>query len=124
MMDKVTEGKWQFYSDIHENGLHEVVIYQVPETGDDFTQGIANMETVIGNGDGIETESNAKIIVTAVNACKSINPEHPELAANEIENMHTSLKEVRMCLRMSFLKDYANEPWATRILDLLSRMER
>jgi len=41
-----------------------------------------------------DAEQRTKLIVTAVNACKSINPQKPELVANEIENMHKALEQM------------------------------
>ncbi len=43
---------------------------------------------------GLEGEANAHLIVAAVNACASVNPDNPQTVAESINNMYEALKGV------------------------------
>ena len=51
-------------------------------------------------------EANAHLIVSTVNACKAINPDHPELVAGQIENAIKALEEIYKHLESGWI---ANE---------------
>ena len=40
------------------------------------------------------TEANAHLIVSAVNACREVNPNNPQAAAEAIKPMYEALKEI------------------------------
>jgi len=84
-----TQGKWMVYSDIHDNGLFEVTILQ-----ENDGEEIATLNTAVGNGDGREAELNAILIGTAVKACKEINPDNPQVAAESLTGLLEALKEL------------------------------
>ena len=86
-----------------------------------------DFESIIGDGKLVATipwtdaESDANLIVTAVNACKAINPGNPIAVAKKIEAMFTNLYQEYGVLEgaaaVGNLKD-----WDQKKLDILAKL--
>jgi len=50
-----------------------------------------------------DATNNGRFIVSACNACKSINPEHPELVAQSLKEMYETLKNVHKQLSTGWI---------------------
>ena len=54
-----------------------------------------NIENVLS----AETEANAHLIVAAVNACASVNPDNPQAVAESIKDMYEALRTICEAIR-------------------------
>jgi len=84
-MDKVTERMWEVEK-LNDN-LYDIVIIETPRKWNFVSEAYS--------------QANANLIVTAVNACKSINPDNPLLVAESIEKAFRFLNKVytEKCMR-------------------------
>lgn len=86
----ITKGKW--YWEYNQNGLPfnlRSIDNRRGYESDDHILFIGN--DCLGDFSFIEAKDNAEFIVSACNACKSINEEHPELVAQNIKEMYEAL---------------------------------
>jgi len=74
----ITKGEWKVEVDEYDGTINIAT----------ETQNIAKMCF----DDQHTLKANANLIVTAVNACKKINPDNPQAAAESIEDMYEALK--------------------------------
>ena len=111
-MDKPTIGKW--YTSQHErpndysiHGENGFVCWT--HNGD---------KKYKGNPDSL---SNARIIVTAVNACKEINPDNPQEVAESIGEMYQWIKELAFALEEGY--EIIGASRGMRLSDILSKID-
>ncbi len=76
----VTEGKWERHNRLY---------------GDEVTEHIWCGDEHIADLDGKNASANANLIVSCVNACKSVNPDNPQAVAESIKEMYEALKHYR-----------------------------
>jgi DNA-binding LacI/PurR family transcriptional regulator len=85
----ITKGKLKVYRN-SMTGTTDIVA----EDGMGFFQEVV-AHIVLRNKALEETIENAEFIVIACNACKEINPEHPELVAQNIKEMYEIIKYLK-----------------------------
>ena len=93
----------------------------------------AEFQTLICNTDiGIVSEAeitaNARLIVSAVNACQKVNPENPQAVAESIEAMRMTLRDALWVLKggrvfINGEKDITISKTIEQIEDILSKTE-
>jgi len=99
-----TKGEWKV--------TNELLIWSDQHEGLQFHNRIALME------DGYEAEDNAQLIVAAVNACASVNPDNPLAVAESIKDMYAALKLAREALTIKL-----NMPTYREILEFKNKTE-
>lgn len=110
-MNKPTMGKWSWYNgiktQIYDNEIH-----------------VANMIDQDGTvEEGRRASFNyAQLIVTAVNACKEINPDNPQAVAENIGEMYRELKIVSLLLS-GYKSVNDNQALKNKINELLAKLE-
>jgi C1A family cysteine protease len=102
----VTKGKWEYKKGI--------VNYRIKSDTEEIAEVFGNL-----NDHSSQALKDANLICAAVNACKSINPEHPELVAGKIEAMYNMLGKVHSTIYLTGDTILTGE-----IERLLARIER
>lgn len=77
----VSKGKWAVYKD---SSAKDMCYIDRLHTGHD---------KVYGEIGCLFHTDDAQMVVKAINQCQAINPDHPELVARQIEEMHKALRE-------------------------------
>lgn len=101
-MDKVTQGRWNYGE--ATNGLAcEISTMRI------LRQFTRNKSALVVKDVVCERviETDANLICTAVNACKEINPDNPQAAAEAIPDMLAALKELKHWIYSHTGKDQA-----------------
>jgi len=89
-----TKGKWE----VTDTAFTRYTLYYGKKSGARtfITDGINLSEVAEVQGDtDTEAEANAKLIVSAVNACIAINPENPQAVADSIGDMYEAVRYAR-----------------------------
>lgn len=112
----ITKGEWKFYEpEIEPN---RVVIWS--DLGENSMRSICR---TFGYCDTKEEElANANLIVTAVNACKEINPDNPQVVAERIKDMYEALKDLAYSTSQNALDKYDIKE-ANRVLSQVNKKE-
>ena len=80
----ITKGKWK----ARKNKHGWIIEYKDDKEG--FYKGLCL---------GVDTEANAQLIISAVNACIRLNPDNPQAAADSIGDLVEACKRARQLLQ-------------------------
>lgn len=113
----ITKGKWELTK---HRPLDNIVI-AVKNGEEDYLD-----DTICQMSAYKTANEDAEFIVSACNACKEINPEHPESVAKHLIDMYRVLQEANLqieYLDCKYAKTGTSQAILTRIADVLSKIK-